>query len=140
MRKNRRGALALAGAALALSALTLPAAAASTPAGDVTIQSTDLNVSVSCQPGGSYGWNATIVDGKANGKYGLEAKVSVSGGGHGGDFDYKYVGVFGTGALGIGSSSTYYGSAGASTEKVTVNARASLKGGTWVYGSGSDTC
>lgn len=140
MNKRRFNLSFLAAASIALIALTgssLPPVQPKQTDGQASTQAAYLQVSVSCSPGGGYGWNVTIVDGAANSSYFVQNiyTYEYKSGSIGGSYQYTYAGQVATGQYGIGTSSTFYGNAGSTVAKVSITARAA-----GLEGSGSDTC
>jgi len=95
---------------------------------------------VSCSSSGDYGGNATITDGSSNTTYAVYfvssyVKFSTGGSGGGGPISPKKVGNLVTGKYGIGTSSTFYGSAGNTATYVQITAKVGS-----ITGTGSDYC
>lgn len=72
---------------------------------------TDIQVFVSCR-GGVFRWSASV-HGNANYSYSVYSMVNAD---SWGEFGWQYNGIVSTGSLGIGSTSTYQGSSGGSSQ------------------------
>ncbi|GAB3552193.1 hypothetical protein GCM10027404_22370 [Arthrobacter tumbae] len=141
---NAKAAGLIAGTALGITALTgsslPPNQVQPAPDAEMGTQAVELQVAVSCFPGGDYAWNATLVDGPANSSFFVQNIYTYSyvGGGAFGSYQWKYAGQLSTGQYGIGTSSTFYGEAGPDVEEVVITAR--VLGAGDPVGTGSDTC